>query len=86
MEDFFVKSYSGLYCALCDSKTHQFVDLENQTISLSKDYCRNFLNKSLDFLIYFKYDYLKVMNLGEFFLTTCNYKNQFEDVDFPKSY
>ena len=30
--NFYRQSISGFYCAICDGKSHEFIDLENKTI------------------------------------------------------
>lgn len=72
MHKFFIASYSGFYCALCDATNHQFFKTESNQIVYSKMFCRDITEKSLNVLLYFHSHMLRFSNLLLKFTTYCD--------------
>jgi hypothetical protein len=71
-KEFFVKSYQGFYCSLCDAINHVFIFEKTKEIKLSSEYCRSMVKKTLPGLIYF-HDHIPVLsNLVAEFFNSCD--------------
>ena len=82
MHSFYVRSYKGVYCSVCDATNHQFFDLTNpdqMEINFSQKFCRDIIARSLYPLIYFETHLIKYANLLTEFSSFCNSMNRFED-------
>ena len=40
MFEYFKKMYKGMYCAMCDSKSHQYISFEREEIHIGSKTCR----------------------------------------------
>lgn len=72
MHKFFVTSYSGFYCALCDAANHRHFRTDTSQIVYSKMFCREVTEKSLNVLLYFHSHMLRFSNLLLKFTTFCD--------------
>ena len=79
MQDFFVQTYSGFYCSLCDAKTHRSINVEALKLELAPKFCRDITVNTLPVLLYFHVHFLKLINLASRFLTTCDHKGTFTE-------
>lgn len=84
--EFFTKTFEGVYCSLCDAYMHDFIDFEEKELHISEGFCRTFITKSIHYLLYFHSEYLKYINMAEYFLFSCDHENNFFDKEFPESY
>lgn len=39
IKKFFLRTYSGFYCALCDADSHYFFNFEKKTVKMSDKFC-----------------------------------------------
>jgi hypothetical protein len=77
MHKFFVASYSGFYCSLCDATNHKFFRNETKEVVYSMKFCRDLTEKSLNVLLYFHSHMLKFANLLLKFTTYCDSNGYF---------
>ena len=80
MKDFLQTSYKGFYCAICDIKNHRMIDTENKSITYCYGFCRQLIEMSLPFLIFFHSDIIKYINLISKFLVSCDFKGDYDSV------
>lgn len=79
MQDFFVQTYAGFYCSLCDAKTHKSIKVDALKVNFAPKFCRDITVNTLPVLLYFHVHFLKLMNLASRFLTTCDHKGIFTE-------
>lgn len=79
MFSFLEKSFRGLYCSICDSQNHKFVDVKNNTVTISDSYCRESIINVLKPMLYLHDLLHKYTNLVSKFIISCDYKGKFED-------
>ena len=77
VEDFFIKSYKGIYCAICDADKQKFISSLSGKVTLSQTYCRSMLKSNLTPLLYFHNHFVKVSNIVSRFLTNCTFKGDY---------
>jgi len=70
-------SFKGVYCSLCDARTHSLIDVDKKEITLSENFCRQIVSHSLHPLMYFHIHFKKMMNLATSFVTYCDDKGEF---------
>lgn len=85
MHNFFEKSYTGVYCLLCNAELHHFVDIEEETITYNVKFCRKMVIKSLPVLIYLHSHLLNYINLAMQYTSVCDKDGNFKDIAVPKS-
>lgn len=78
--------YRGMYCTLCDADSHVFLDPEKKELKISLESCRELGNSSLQFLSYFHVNIIGVLNLSNFFVSTCNDKAAYNAKNVPKDF
>lgn len=85
MNEFFKSSFKGLYCSICDSQFHKYINKEANTITISDGFCRESIINVLRPMLYL-HDFLhKYTNLVTKFLMSCNHDGKFKDrVPNPK--
>ena len=71
MNDFFMESYQGLFCALCDAKSHSLIDTEKKSITFGEKFCRQIIAKSLHSVIYLQVHFKKIAALSLGLVTMC---------------
>ncbi len=85
LEEFFTASYKGLYCSLCDSSNHRFIT--EDSITYSKKFCRDMVEKSLNIVIFFKSHIVKYGNILAQYLLSCDKRGHFlKDQEIPNEY
>lgn len=85
MKKFFVTSYKGFYCAICNHDNHRFFKKDAQTIVFSEKFCRDIVEKTLPSLLIFHVDIIKLLNLVTKFVTSCDIKGEYNlESTFPK--
>lgn len=71
-------SRKGFYCALCNHRNHEFIDIYSSSIVSSNQFCKNTVENTLAFYIFkFKY-FISVARAYSVFLVTCNLKGKFD--------
>lgn len=70
---FFVETYQGFYCTICNYHNHQYFNLEKQTVKFSEKFCRDLIESTLPNLLFFHVEVVKYFNLVSKFLTTCDH-------------
>lgn len=80
MHDFFENSYKGFYCSLCDATQTEYLDTRFEQFKVSKVFCRNLVEKSLNPLLYLHNHFTKFLNLSARFLASCNAKGDYKEV------
>lgn len=71
MNDFFMESYQGLFCALCDAKSHTLIDTEKKTITFGEKFCRQIVAKSMHSVIYLQVHFKRIAALSLGLVTMC---------------
>ncbi len=85
MEDFFIDSYQGFYCTICNYEYHQFFTTEK--VIFSEKFCRDVVENTLPVLLFFHSNIVKYSNLVSKFLVSCDHKGDYmADVKIPKEY
>lgn len=74
MHAFFDTSFSGVGCAVCDAKNHEFLNMGEKTLSVSEHFCRDLTSNSLEALLYLHVHYVRFYQLVSQFLTQCDHK------------
>lgn len=77
MEKFFVKSYSGFYCAICDHKNHLMVDMDDPTVFYSINFCREIVEHALIPVMYMNVHFKNMMSVVTRFVSSCDFKGTF---------
>lgn len=78
MEKFFVDTYQGFYCAICDHENHQYFNFDKKEITYSEKFCRDIVQNTLPTLLFFHVEVVKYFNLVSKFLTACDYKGDYK--------
>lgn len=76
-KQFFLDTYKGFYCTLCDYENHRFFDPLAKSITFKQDFCRDIVRKNLPNLLLFHVDIVKVINLAARLLTTCGPRGEY---------
>lgn len=85
MNEFFKSSFKGLYCSVCDSQVHKFINKEANTITIADGFCRETILNVLKPMLYLHDLLHKYANLVTKFLMSCNHDGKFKDkVPSPK--
>lgn len=80
MHDFFMNTYRGFYCTLCDGSSQRYFNLRAKKVLFSQKFCRNLTSNSLHFLLYFHGHLARYMNLIGRMVNSCDHKGTFEDL------
>lgn len=86
LEDFFLNTYKGFYCTLCDATSQSFIDIQKRRMIYSEKFCRNIIYNSLHPLLYYNIYFSRYLNLVSKFMTSCNHKSEFEDIPVDLKY
>lgn len=71
-------SRRGFYCALCNHRNHEFVDIYSSSFVSSNEFCKNTVENTLSFYIFkFKY-FISIARAYAVFMVTCNFKGKFD--------
>jgi len=68
-QDFLMKTYSGVYCGLCNFDNHKFINIRKNRITYSYGFCREYVENSLPTMLLFHSDIIKLSNLALRFIT-----------------
>ena len=82
MHTFLNTSYQGVYCAVCDHRTHKMAKVTSKQVQInySPQFCRKMISSSLVFLNYFHNHLPQLINLLTTFLTTCDGRKNYKQV------
>jgi hypothetical protein len=87
MKEFQKVSYKGFYCAICNFDNQKYFDLNKRTVDFSEKFCRDIVEHSLESLILFHVDIVKLLNLVTRLLVSCDFRGEFNvDAQFPKEH
>jgi hypothetical protein len=85
LKKFFILSYKGFYCTICNHDNHRFFKKESSTVIFSEKFCRDIVEQSLPSLLTFHVDVVKLLNLVTKFVTSCDMKGEYNlESTFPK--
>lgn len=79
MHNFFVTTYSGVGCALCDAESHKFMDKGKKTLTIGEDFCRDITSNSLHVLLYLHIHYIKFYQLSSKFMAQCDHLGNYNE-------
>lgn len=79
MNQFFLTSYKGVTCSLCNAKNHKFIDFDKKMVSLDKQFCRETVENSLLPMLYLHKHFREFHNLAINFVNQCD-----DDGNFTK--
>lgn len=77
MEKFFVRSYGGFYCAICDHKNHLLFDMDDSAVFYSINFCRETVEHALIPVLYMNIHFKHMMTVVTRFVTSCDFKGTF---------
>lgn len=78
MHNFFINTYKGVYCGVCSGKNSKFFDFSKKSAILSKKFCRDIIQHTIQPMIYFHSHIPKVTELFNLF-QKCSLKGDFEE-------
>lgn len=81
MESFFVESYQGFYCSICNQDNHQYINKEKKKITYSVNFCRDIVEQTISPLVFLYDDVVRYLNFVTRFLQTCNYAGKYKPID-----
>ena len=81
MEQFFMESYQGFYCSICNYDNHQFINKEKATVTMSSKFCRDIVESTLPTLLFFYDDLTLYLNTVTRFLESCNYQGKYKTIE-----
>lgn len=85
LKKFFILSYKGFYCTICNHDNHRFFKKEANTVIFSEKFCRDIVEQTLPSLLTFHVDVIKLLNLVTKFVTSCDMKGEYNlESTFPK--
>ena len=76
-KEFFLDTYKGFYCTLCDYENHRFFDPLAKSITFKQEFCRDIVRKNLPTLLLFHVDIVKVINLAAKLLSSCGPRGEY---------
>ena len=78
MHAFFMDTYKGVYCSMCNGDYQKFFHVEKKTVTISPQFCRNIVSSSLHVLTYYHVHLKRLSNLVSIMLTSCDQKGVFD--------
>lgn len=81
-----VEFHKGMYCALCDSNSHDNINLDKKEITLSERTSRDFVGSGLKFFTYFHSHVPKILNVSSMFVLKCKPNLDYADVAIPPEF
>ncbi len=78
MHDFFVTSFEGYWCSICEAKYHAFFDVDKKAIKFDHKFGREILRNTFHVLIYFHVHIPRISDLLSRFIVSCNSNGEFE--------
>lgn len=86
-EEFFIESYGGFYCSICDNENQPFFDVKRKEVHFSEKFCRDIVENTLPTLLFFHVSVVKYFNLVSKFITSCNSRGDYKtDAEVKKEY
>lgn len=82
---FHSQNFESFYCTLCDGQLQPYFDLTRQQIVFSHRHCKNMVESTLVFLLYFHDHFVKFNNLIVDFMASCDMYGQFTSVVIDES-
>ena len=87
MKSFFIETYKGFYCSICNYENHRFFDPVKKTINFSEKFCRDIIKQNLGSLLLFHVDIVKMLNLSTKFATSCDFRGEYNlEATYPKEF
>ena len=77
MHSFFLDTYKGTYCSLCNADYQDFFHVETKSVKISPQFCRSIVANSLHVLTYLHVHIKRLSNLVSIMLTSCDNKGAF---------
>lgn len=77
MHEYFLKTYKGFYCTVCDAMMHKYIDVATKRFNFSHKMCRDIVSNSLHVLLYYHFHFAKYFNIVTRFVTICDVKGNF---------
>lgn len=79
------KNFESFYCTLCDGELHPFFDLTRQKIVYSHRHCKDVVENTLPFLLYFHNHFVKFNNLIVDFMASCDMHGEYTKIPIDES-
>ena len=73
MHDFFMTTYSGVGGTLCKAENQAFMNVAENTFTLSESFCRDLTSNTLPVLLYKHIHYIRFYRLVAQFITQCDH-------------
>ena len=87
MKKFFLKSYEGFYCAICDHKNHLLFDMDERAVYYSINFCRATVESTLIPALYMNIHFKEMLRTMTRFVTSCDFKGTFtRDLKIPAKF
>jgi hypothetical protein len=84
MSEFMKTAHSGYACSICNFDNHAFIDAQNKTLVVSKNFCREIVKRTLRPLSVLQDDIINVLNIITKLLTACTSEGRLlSHADFP---
>ena len=82
--DFLGESRSSFYCTLCDTQTHAYYNINQNTIRASQGFCGEMVENTLNYFL-FKYQYfMKISRLYGQLMVNCDLRGIYDRDRFMK--
>lgn len=81
MHGFFLNSYKGLGCTVCNANSHKGIDIAKKEFKLGEGFCRDLTSNSLHVLVYLHIHFKKLYNLISNFVSKCDMKGVFTEAN-----
>ena len=79
MHKFFMTTYAGVGCSVCNAETHKLVDAGKKTITVGENFCRDLTSNSLHVLLYLHIHYIKFYQLSSKFMAQCDHLGNYDE-------
>ena len=71
LRKFFITSYKGFYCGICNYDNHKYFDLEDKVMKVDDNFCYWTISHSLRVLLFFYKDIGRYANLLSQYMMSC---------------
>lgn len=78
MEIYMTKTYSAMYCAVCDHKNALMFDTKDDSVYYSINFCRGIVENSLIPVLYMNVHFKYVLETVTRFVSSCDFKGAYE--------
>lgn len=79
MHEFFVTTYSGVGCMLCNADYQPMFDGAKKTVTVSEHFCREMTSSSLHVLLYLHVHYVRFYKLASNFMSKCDHAGNYNE-------